>query len=254
MTVYEVAYKLQHDCPYNDLTRRLPEITFAQWCNRDKDVMEISWEDGDFLTLEDLHAAIRDLERRLSTKIVRKSFAGNSAQLVFASCHCAVIKRPVSPLIEKYNALPIQLIFYKHGWEWYRILAFRQKDIRALFSELEEFTNAQIISRRTIAGPSVKEAFMISPSSLLGELTKKQAYALMTALSRGYYEIPKRVSTDEIARSLKLPRTTYEEHLRKAESKVMKAVAPLLEIGSFNGPRRSNLPRMGPFLLPEIPA
>jgi predicted DNA binding protein len=131
MTVYEVAYKLQHDCPYNDLTRNLPEITFAQWCNRDKDVMEISWEDGDCSAMEDLHRAIKDLERRLSAKILRKSFAGNSAQLVFDSCHCTMVKRPVSPLIEKYNSLPIQPIFYKHGWEWYRILAFRQKDIRA---------------------------------------------------------------------------------------------------------------------------
>jgi hypothetical protein len=75
-------------------------------------------------------------------------------------------------LIEKYNALPIQPISYKQGWEWYRILAFRQKDIPALFSELGQFTNAQIISRRAIDGPSVKEAFMISPNSLLGELTK----------------------------------------------------------------------------------
>ena len=90
-------------------------------------------------------------------------------------------------------------IFYKHGWEWYRILAFRQKDIRALFDELREFTNAEIISRRTIEGSSMREAFVISPSSLLGELTRKQSSALITALARGYYEIPKKVSTDEIA-------------------------------------------------------
>jgi predicted DNA binding protein len=245
--VYEIAFKLQHDCPYNDLSRSLPEVTFAQWCNRDKDVMEISWENGDFSTFEDLQKAIKDFERRLSVKVVRKSFAGNSAQLVFASCHCSTIKRPVSPLIEKYNALPIQPIFYKHGWEWYRILAFRQKDIRALFKELGQFTNAQIISRRTIDGPSVKEAFMISPTSLLGELTKKQAFALLTALARGYYEIPKKISTEEIAGSLKLPRTTYEEHLRKAESKVMKGVAPLLELGNFSS-TTGRKPRLEQFL------
>ena len=252
MTVYEIAYKLQHDCPYNDLSRNLPEITFAHWCNRDRDVIEISWEDEELPNFEELQKNLRNLERSLSVKIVRRSFGANSAQMVVQSCHCNGIRRSVSPLIEKYNSLAMQPIFYKHGWEWYRILAFRQKDIRGLFNELEEFTNAQIISRRTIGGTAVREAFMISPNSLLGGLTKKQSSALITALSRGYYEIPKKVSTDEIARSLELPRTTFEEHLRKAESKVMKAVAPLLELGSFSGSTNGNVkPRLEQFL-PQI--
>ncbi len=254
MPVYEIAYKLQHDCPYNDLTRSLPEITFAQWCNRFRDVIEVSWEDGNFSSNEGLMKAIHTLERKLSVKIWRKSFNGNSAQLVMKSCHCASLKRSVSPLIEKYNSLAMWPIFYKHGWEWYRILSFRQKDIRGLFNELAEFTNAEIISRRTVEGSSMREAFVISPSSLLGELTRKQSSALITALARGYYEIPKKVSTDEIAKSIDLPRTTFEEHLRKAESKVMKAVAPLLEMGSFGAASSGNLkPRLEQFL-PQIAA
>lgn len=74
----------------------------------------------------------------------------------------------------------------------------------------------------------------------------------MTAISRGYYEIPKRVSTEEIARSLNLPRTTYEEHLRKAESKVMKAVEPLLELTNFNNlPSKRKVERLEQFI-PQI--
>jgi hypothetical protein len=42
--------------------------------------------------------------------------------------------------------------------------------------------------------------------------------------------VPKRVTTDEIAERLGVPRTTYEEHLRKAEGKVLRAVAPYLEL------------------------
>ena len=82
MTVYEIAYKLQHDCPYNHLSRSLPDITFAQWCNRSRDMIEVSWEDGNFSSIEDLMRAIHTLERKLSVKILRKSFSGNSAQLV----------------------------------------------------------------------------------------------------------------------------------------------------------------------------
>jgi predicted DNA binding protein len=244
LPVYEIACKLQHECPYNDLTKKLPEITFAHWCNHDRDVIEISCEEEDLSTFKELQKDLRSLERALNVKILRKSFGVHSAQLVTEKCHCEGISRSVSPVIEKHNCLRIEPIMYKHGWEWYRILAFRQKDVKELFLELEKFANVQLVSRRTLEETAVRESLVVSPRSLLGELTKKQSHALMTAIARGYYEIPKRLSTDDIARSLDLPRTTYEEHLRKAESKVMKAVAPLLELTNFKDPARKNQVRL----------
>ncbi len=150
MTLYEIAFKLQHDCPYNDLSRKLPEITFAHWCNRERDVIEISCEDEDLAAFEELQKDLRSLERSLSVKIMGKSFGIRSAQLVTGSCHCNEIRKSVSPAIERHNCLRMEPLLYKHGWEWYRIIVFKQRDIKELFEELEGFTNFQIISRRTI--------------------------------------------------------------------------------------------------------
>lgn len=251
LPVYEIACKLQHECPYNDLTKKMPAITFAHWCNHDRDVIEISCEEENISAFRELQRDLRGLERALSVKIVRKSFGEHSAQLVTEKCHCGSIRRSVSPVIERHNCLRIEPIIYKHGWEWYRILAFRQKDVKDLFDELEKFSNVQLVSRRTLEETAVRESFMLSARSLLGELTKKQSHALMIAITRGYYEIPKKLSTDDIAKSLDLPRTTYEEHLRKAESKVMKAVAPLLELTSFNDPVRKK-PRKLEQMMPQM--
>jgi predicted DNA binding protein len=137
VTVYEIAFKLQHDCPYNDLSRKLPEITFAHWCNRERDVIEISCEDEDLAAFEGLQKDLRSLERSLSVKIMRKSFGIRSAQLVTESCHCTGLRRSVSAAIEKHNCLRMEPLLYKHGWEWYRILAFKQRDIKELFEELK---------------------------------------------------------------------------------------------------------------------
>lgn len=232
LTIYEIAFKLQHDCPYTLLSRDLPELTFAHWCNNRRDVLDVSCEAKDLAIFEELMKNIKVLERTLSVKIMRKSFGTRSVQLVTTGCRCTMIGSAVSPHIERNNCLSMHPTFYKGGWEWYRILAFRQRDVKNLFRELDEFAKFEMISRRKIEDASVKDAFVISANSLLGELTQKQSSALLTAMARGYYEIPKRASTQEIAGTLKLPRTTYEEHLRKAESKVMKAVAPLLELGS----------------------
>jgi predicted DNA binding protein len=251
LPVYEIACKIQHECPYTDLTKKLPEITFAHWCNHDRDVIEIFCEDEELSTFGQLQKDLKSLERALNVKILRKSFGVHSAQLVTEACRCAGIRRSISPVIEKHNCLRIEPILYKHGWEWYRILAFRQKDVKELFEELETFATVQMVSRRTLEETAVRESMMLSPRSLLGELTKKQAQALMIAISRGYYEIPKKLSTDEIAKSLELPRTTYEEHLRKAESKVMKAVAPLLELTSFSDPTKKKHARLEQ-LIPQL--
>jgi len=45
MAVYEIEFRLQHDCPYNNLSRKYPNLVFAQWCNYAMEVLEISYKD-----------------------------------------------------------------------------------------------------------------------------------------------------------------------------------------------------------------
>ena len=56
------------------------------------------------------------------------------------------------------------------------------------------------------------------------KLTVKQRAALELALELGYYKYPRQISVEELARRIKMPRTTFQEHLRKAEEKVMNLV------------------------------
>jgi predicted DNA binding protein len=125
----------------------------------------------------------------------------------------------------------------KGVWAWYRILAFQQKDIKNLLEYLEKVGKLRIVSSRALNGTPARDTFVISSSNLLGDLTKKQALATLAALYQGYYDIPKRVPTAEIAKSLGLPRTIFEEHLRKAESKAMKAITSFLQLSGFRQPK-----------------
>jgi len=65
---------------------------------------------------------------------------------------------------------------------------------------------------------------------ILGRLTPRQAQALTAAIGTGYYESPRRVTTEEAAQTLQISRSTFEEHLRAAESHVVKALAPLVRL------------------------
>jgi hypothetical protein len=60
-----------------------------------------------------------------------------------------------------------------------------------------------------------------SPISPLNVLTEKQREVLIAAYKLGYYAIPRRISSAEIAQKLGLADSTLVEHLRKAEQHLM---------------------------------
>ena len=193
----------------------------------------------------------------MKTKILRKSNSSRNVQIVIQHCGCENVPAPVSPVFEKNSCLELQPAVYKGGWEYYRLISFSEKDLRKVFATLEEYCNLEIISRRAISSGAVKETMLVSTASLFGGLTRKQVQALVFALENGYYQVPKKVTTEEMASKLRLPRTTYEEHLRKAEGKVLRrqplhqhepGLTGLPHVGKNGKSRRRDLsPRPSPY-------
>ena len=60
--------------------------------------------------------------------------------------------------------------------------------------------------------------------SQLSRLSPKQRQALLTAYGLGYYDVPRRISSEDVARHLKVDKSTVVEHLRKAEKKILLGV------------------------------
>jgi len=60
--------------------------------------------------------------------------------------------------------------------------------------------------------------------SLLSKLTSRQRQMLLTAYALGYYDIPRRISSDDLARHLNVDKSTTVEHLRKAERKLIGSI------------------------------
>jgi len=62
------------------------------------------------------------------------------------------------------------------------------------------------------------------PDSLLYRLTDKQRKALLLAYQLGYYDVPRRIESEELARRLKVTRATAVDHLRKAERRLLRQI------------------------------
>jgi predicted DNA binding protein len=60
-----------------------------------------------------------------------------------------------------------------------------------------------------------------SPFSLVGLLTDKQREVLSVAYREGYYDIPRKMRSDELAAKLGMRNATFVAHRRKAERRVL---------------------------------
>ncbi len=189
--------------------------------------MEIAHRD---LRDEPIQKSIQALTKALGTRIIRKSYTSSNLQVVLQHCACDKIPPPTVPVIEGHNCLGLQPAIYTGGWEWYRVIAFSESDLRNLFKELDEYCKVEITSRRSISNESIRDTFLVSTSTLFGNLTAKQRRALTVALDSGYYHLPRGATAGEIANKLRVPRTSYVDHLRKAENKVLQAVGSYLRL------------------------
>ena len=90
------------------------------------------------------------------------------------------------------------------------MFAEKPTDIKKLLDELEQIGETKIFSIKNSAVS--KQSFGLTP---------KQRHALVSAISMGYYEWPKKANLEELAAKLGVKRRTLQENLRKAESKLL---------------------------------
>lgn len=63
-----------------------------------------------------------------------------------------------------------------------------------------------------------------SPGSPLSSLTEKQRKVILSAFDLGYYDVPRRVSSEELAKRLNIREPTLVMHRRKAERRLLAAL------------------------------
>jgi HTH DNA binding domain len=89
-------------------------------------------------------------------------------------------------------------------------------EIKKLFGWLESnHVKFEVISNSDERAP---------PDSVIGGLTEQQRKALLSAYASGYYQVPRKVTLDTLARRDNVNKSTFAEHLLKAENRVISRV------------------------------
>ena len=228
VALFEVRIRVEHECPYTRFSKALPKVVVQHWCSRESDVLEFEFPAG--VGKPAIESELRLLEKGLGSKFVREVVPEQNRRLVVQKHNYSSMKQNVNALIEAHNCMEVQPTVYRDGYEWYRILAFDHRDLTKLFGELSRWADVEVVSKEKLSDRSARDTTTVSMRNLLGGLTQKQLAALLVAISAGYYESPRKIRTVDISGRVKIPRTTYETHLRKAEGKVLRSLLPYVEM------------------------
>lgn len=221
MGLYQASFRLRHECPYRELSKQFPDLTIREWYLSDCQVLEITSQDA---PSDDLIKAIDDLGT-----ILHRSEDDFGLHVVTKACLCAV-ENSIVDRFERYNCLYQPPTVHRQGWEQYNLIAFDEDDIRALNTELEADREIDVVSKTELEETEIPHSLVTPIDQLFGELTDRQLAALQIALENGYYEEPRGSSVAELAAQSTVARATFEEHLRKAENKLLRNAGQFIRL------------------------
>ena len=124
------------------------------------------------------------------------------------------------------NAFVVPPIRWQRGEALITLILEDGTDPRTI---LDQFPNARLVSKRQPGGRLGDRGALSSPL-FLPKLTEKQARALLAAFDAGYYEFPRNATTEDVSLSLGIARSTFEQHLNRAEHHVIQAMLPLVRM------------------------
>jgi predicted DNA binding protein len=216
-----LTLRVEHDCPLAQLSRELPGADFQAWSAHRLEVVEVRCTPALWPKVE--AAALRLL---IPLRVLRTPDGG----LLVWEPHVDE-QRSVSRILEAHRLIWLQPMRVRSGWEHYDAIGVGEGDSqeRAALQALAAVGATQVVRRRSVAPHDLVASLFLSLRPVLDAPTDKQVEALLAAARSGYYKSPREATTAEVAATMGLGRSAFEERLRGGENRLLQALVPALE-------------------------
>ena len=131
--------------------------------------------------------------------------------------------------LRRHDCLSLPPLTYDHGKLLTRVISLDESELTAVYRDVNESHQVTVEAKRGIESV-VPDVPLLMLDSALPDLSPGQEEALLAAIEEGYYEIPRETKTAEIAGDLGISRRTFEEHLRRAENKLVKSMVEYVAV------------------------
>jgi len=225
MTLYEVALKVTRaNSFFMDLTRRFPSASIFIWCNRENDVIEVVVRNSDEYPL-----VVKEIRAHPIMGVIEEVSDDRRLYLNIHECHCM----KENTIVRHIGELDILNIFpnmIENGWAYHRLIVFKHKDLEELLRRFDKWEWVYKIMRKVPFDGFIASSLTLTADALFSGLTERQMSAVLTAHRHGYYNLPRDADIQTIAAKEEVPRTTFQEHLKKAENKLVAALIPHIQL------------------------
>lgn len=148
---------------------------------------------------------------------------GGETVLVTEEClrrhHDATVER----YLHDHDCLLLPPLRYARGAKVCRVLALDPANLASLYRDLTDEFGVTVAEKRELDG-TIERTPLPGLRRALSALTERQREVFRAAHAEGYYRIPRETTTAALAERFGVERRTAEEHLRRAENKVVAAL------------------------------
>ena len=217
MSAFEVQVRARIGNQIDYITEKYPSLKIWTWCNFQNDIHEITSEDP-----EELETAL--VEFKDYYNIIEETPISSSVRLITQKCICST-ETTLHDNIGELEILNLMPVYSGGGWNLYRFIAFKHEAFTELLRRGEE-QGFRLEVLEMVPFNGMVSDNLIPLNSMIAHLTEKQIDAVVAAYNNGYYQTPRSVKVQNIADRVHVPRTTLQEHLNKAENKLISAIIP----------------------------
>jgi predicted DNA binding protein len=237
MPVVDARVRVHHPCPYCNLSVEFPRTLFLLWCDNRRDTFLVS--------------SPEEAEARRAVGALRRTF---HARLLLTDGPNALVEVPdfewaspptVTGLARKTGVWVLPPVVYAEGRETYRFVSSDRARLNRLIRRVRRLGEVEILSLSDRSGLESVRDYPTASVHFFEGLSDRQTRSLVAAHDAGLLEIPARASWADVARREGLSRSTFGEHLRKAQLRILRNSYALLKA-------RTAVAAAAPVVLPQL--
>ncbi|HKZ23566.1 MAG TPA: helix-turn-helix domain-containing protein [Thermoplasmata archaeon] len=235
MSLWEISFRTQYDYPFMKISARHPGLPISMWCIWNRELLQVP-------TLDE--AVLQDIEKQIrkAGKCIDQWVEAGDSRIFMLKCTCGNLDSPWN-IWEAHEAVDAPPAVFQDGWGHFRVVTFDESRTKDLFRDFNKRGPTELIRKRELPLSVLPSSVWVN--TLFGDLTGKQMDSLLKAHRYGYYSSPRDVTTENIARSLGVSRSTFEEHLRKAENRIVANLIPYLQLYAAGEKQPDRMPLKG---------
>ncbi len=222
MRYIESWVRVRHPCPFCEFSQRFPDAEMTLWVSALTDLFQVAYpvnyDVGEML--------------EVGKDLLEYSEAYHDSNSILFLTQQPYIEEidSIMAVATETDCMLVPPMTFHDGWETHRLVTRSQENVRRFVNEVAKKGEIEVLSLKSLDHRHLMNDVGVVPGILLESLTDKQAYVLTAAYESGLFDVPAGVRMDKVAERVGLSRSTFGEHLRKAEYEVLKNLYPFLKL------------------------